>query len=88
MRLWHETWLRRLAEKYEAPITALERLAPDDLAYEIALLLADAVVRAAAALPKATSRERLNTRTSGDWFDRLTWERYELDKQRAKEEER
>jgi hypothetical protein len=33
-----------LAEKYEVPITSLERLDPDALSYEIAWMLAESVL--------------------------------------------
>lgn len=94
--LWADSWLRRLAEKYSRPQIELARLyTPTELAYEIAALIADAVVTQSRELmatsgdihgPEATARreERRRVRDSSDWLDRLITERMALDAEAKK----
>jgi hypothetical protein len=88
--LWYERWLRLLAEKYEVPITSLERLDPDALSYEIAWMLAESVLREARDLAseggtkeevRDRMRKRVKMKSSKDWFDKLVCERWHLEKQ-------
>jgi hypothetical protein len=92
--LWADGWLRRLSEKYSRPVIELAHLyTSTELAYEIAALIADAVVTQAkhlVAIPAdadaraAIRSERRRIKDSSDWLDRLITERMALDAEREK----
>jgi hypothetical protein len=92
--LWADGWLRRLAEKYSRPIVELARLyTPTELAYEIAALIAEAVITQAQRLVElpadkdaraALGRERMRVKNSSDWLDRLISERMAQDAETKK----
>jgi hypothetical protein len=92
--LWHEAWLRRLAEQYSTPFTTLERMTMGELAHEIALLWADAVIYHAKRLTAregatieeraALMRERIAIKQSKDWFDGLVVERMAIEHEQQK----
>ena len=96
--LWHEAWLRRLAEQFSIPFTTLEKMTPHELAHEIALLWADAVIYHAKRLTAregatieeraALMRERVEIKASKDWFDQLVAERMAIEEARQKAHEK